>query len=139
MMNKDNQMASPGPSIDQRMEMFNLLASQESDDEQQCKGDNDHEDKKINNNIPDIAGKVLKVCNVIREKNYGSKILYKQSGIICGARDGTKSVNEPVMIRTKSLSTRNSNKFMSSTIDAKSNPKVHSTVRMMTIAHPSPM
>ena len=74
--------------------MFNILATHDSDE-----GENDEvmEDKKIHNNVPDITSNVLKVCNVIREKNYGSKILYKQSGKICGARTGTRSVNEPVI------------------------------------------
>ena len=83
------------------MEMFNLLASQESDE-----GDPDEvkEDKKIHNNVQDITSNVLKVCNVIREKNYGSKVLYKQSGTICGARSGTRSVHEPVMLKKQHLS-----------------------------------
>ena len=42
--------------------------------------------KEATNKVSELTGKVLKVCNVVREKEYGSKVLYKQTGTICGAR-----------------------------------------------------
>lgn len=53
--------------------------------------------KDNSNNVPDLTKRVLKVCNVIRDKNFGSKVLYKQSGVICGAKSGTKLVNQPFL------------------------------------------
>jgi hypothetical protein len=79
------------------MDMFNVLASQDSD-EGSCHDPKD--DKKIHNNVPEITGSVLKVCNVIREKNFGSKVLYKQTGVVCGARAGSGTVYEPVIMKT---------------------------------------
>ena len=45
-----------------------------------------------------ITNEVLKVCNVVREKNYGSKLLQKKTGIACGARTGASQVHEPLLV-----------------------------------------
>ena len=45
-----------------------------------------------------ITNEVLKVCNVVREKNYGSKLLQKKTGIACGARTGANEVHEPLLV-----------------------------------------
>jgi hypothetical protein len=39
----------------------------------------------------------MKLCNINRDKNYGSKMLFKKTGIVCGAREGSSNVNEPVL------------------------------------------
>ena len=36
--------------------------------------------------VSDLTNQVLKICNVVRDKNWGSKILYGRSGKIAGAR-----------------------------------------------------
>jgi hypothetical protein len=45
-----------------------------------------------------ITNEVLKVCNVVREKNYGSKLLHKKTGVAGGARTGADQVHEPLLI-----------------------------------------
>ena len=64
-----------------------VLSSLESEDQNSTI---DEKRREAQNNISELTGNVLKVCNVIREKNYGSKVLYKQTGTICGARSGTR-------------------------------------------------
>ena len=44
-------------------------------------------------NIHLIASDILKMCNVIREKQHGVKMLEKKSGVAAGARLGSASVN----------------------------------------------
>jgi len=53
-----------------------------------------------------LTNELLRVCNVVREKNFGSKILYRKSGVVCGARAGVYSVNEPVLRRNMTPSAR---------------------------------
>ena len=38
------------------------------------------------------------MCNVVRDKNYGSKNLFKKTGVVCGARGGASNVYEPVLL-----------------------------------------
>jgi hypothetical protein len=45
-----------------------------------------------------ITNEVLKVCNVVREKNYGSKLLHKKTGVAGGARTGADQVHEPLLV-----------------------------------------
>jgi len=54
----------------------------------------------------DLTNELLRVCNVVREKNFGSKILYRKSGVVCGARAGVHAVNEPVVRRNITPSAR---------------------------------
>ena len=39
------------------------------------------------------------MCNIVRDKNYGSKTLLKKTGVICGAKNGVSNVYEPVLLR----------------------------------------
>ena len=57
--------------------------------------------KSIDEGQPDfknITNDVLKICNVVREKNYGSKMLQKKTGIVCGAKKGARYVYEPLLM-----------------------------------------
>ena len=51
--------------------------------------------------VEDLTSQILKMCKVIRGKNYGSKILYKKTGVVCGARHGASTVHEPTMIKNR--------------------------------------
>lgn len=44
-------------------------------------------------NIPEITGRILRSCNVVRDKYYGSKTLKKHTGVVAGARSGSNNVN----------------------------------------------
>lgn len=48
-------------------------------------------------NIPEMTGKILKTCNVIRSKQHGSKVLRKHTGVAAGARSGSQSVHQPIL------------------------------------------
>ena len=54
----------------------------------------------------DITNEVLKVCNVVREKNYGAKLLQKKTGVACGARAGASQVHEPLLMANTAKSRR---------------------------------
>ena len=51
--------------------------------------------------VEDLTAQILKMCKVVRSKNYGSKALMKRSGVVCGARNGSKNVTEPVIVKNK--------------------------------------
>ena len=56
----------------------------------------DREDKKEGLeqiNVQELTGQVLKVCNILREKNHQAKMLFKKTGVVCGARYGANAVN----------------------------------------------
>lgn len=49
-------------------------------------------------NVKELTGEVLKVCNILRDKNHKSKMLFKKTGIVCGARYGANAVNQPILL-----------------------------------------
>lgn len=68
----------------------------------------------------DLTNELLRVCNVVREKNFGSKILYRKSGVVCGARAGVNSVNEPVVRRNITPSARGTTRRPGTNMHARS-------------------
>lgn len=49
-------------------------------------------------NVPDLTSKVLKICNLVRDKSINNrKILKKRTGVAAGARNGMASCNQPLM------------------------------------------
>ena len=57
-----------------------------------------------NIDVCNLTAQVMKRCNVIRDKNYGSKLLFKKTGIVCGARSGANMVHEPILKRDRAQS-----------------------------------
>lgn len=51
----------------------------------------------LNVNVPELTGKILKQCNVVRDKQYGSTMLKKHTGIAAGARSGSFKVHQPIL------------------------------------------
>ena len=49
-----------------------------------------------------MTNTTLKMCNIVRDKNYGSKSLFKKTGVICGAKAGVSNVYEPVLVTNMS-------------------------------------
>ena len=47
--------------------------------------------------VQEVTKKILRMCKVVRDKSQGSRVLSKKTGIVCGAREGSRAVNEPLM------------------------------------------
>jgi len=42
--------------------------------------------------VQNLTNSLLKICNIIRDKNYGSNLLFKRTGVVCGAKSGSGNV-----------------------------------------------
>lgn len=51
--------------------------------------------------VKDLTNSLLQLCNVVRYKNFGSKNLYKKTGVVCGAKNGSSLVFEPVILKNE--------------------------------------
>lgn len=51
--------------------------------------------------VQELTLKILKYCNVIRDKKEESKMLLRKTGVVCGAKNGAAAVNEPLLTKFK--------------------------------------
>lgn len=54
-----------------------------------------------NVSVEELTSQILKMCKVVRGKNYGSKSLMKKTGVVCGARYGSNNVHEPIILKNR--------------------------------------
>ena len=52
--------------------------------------------------INDLTTKILKNCNITRDRSLNAKILLRKTGVVCGARKGSSFVNEPIVKKLRS-------------------------------------